>query len=59
MPCDSNRSAPRAKIGFTKDKLSGSMKGLFDKTTSSLMTENETTVSVIWSGGGQNLKGRE
>ncbi|KAH6880764.1 hypothetical protein B0T10DRAFT_446462 [Thelonectria olida] len=47
-----------AAINFTKEKLELSADGEFGKSDASFLDENETTVSVTWSGGGQELKGR-
>lgn len=45
-----------AAISFTKDKLDLKADGLFGKNNIDFLNENETTISVSWSGGGQHLK---
>ena len=45
-----------AAINFTKDKLDLNTDGEFGKDHTDFLKENETTISVSWSGGGQNLK---
>lgn len=49
----------RARILFTKDKLDLNVNGKFDKESASFLTENETTISVTYTGGGQHLKERK
>lgn len=49
----------RARILFTKDKLDLTINGKFDKESASFLTENETTISVTYTGGGQHLKERK
>lgn len=55
-PCSSVCSAA---INFTKENLALDVNGEFSKHDNSFLEENETTVSVTWSGGGQELKKRE
>ncbi|KAI3531206.1 hypothetical protein CSPX01_14339 [Colletotrichum filicis] len=45
-----------AAIQFTKEKLELDADGEFGKDDRDFLEENETTVSVTWSGGGQELK---
>lgn len=45
-----------AAITFTNTKIQASADGDFGKEANNLMTENETTISVNWTGGGQHLK---
>lgn len=45
-----------AAISFTKDKLDLKASGTFGKDSTDFLKENETTISVSWSGGGQHLK---
>ncbi|KAF2805525.1 uncharacterized protein BDZ99DRAFT_450125 [Mytilinidion resinicola] len=47
----------QAAIEFTKDKLEVGVNGQFNRDTTEFLKENETTVSVTWTGGGQNIKG--
>ncbi|KAK3933940.1 hypothetical protein QBC46DRAFT_400905 [Diplogelasinospora grovesii] len=51
-----NKLKADAAINFTKDKLELHADGEFGKDDTSFLTENETTVSVTWTGGGQDLK---
>jgi len=48
-----------AAITFTKEKLELKASGRFGKDETSFLQENETTVSVTWTGGGQDLKKRK
>ena len=48
-----------AAINFTKENFALDVNGDFDKNDTSFLQENETTVSVTWTGGGQDLKKRE
>ena len=50
---------PSAAISFTKEKFTLEANGDFGKVDTSFMEENETTVSVTWTGGGQDLKKRK
>ncbi|KAK3380773.1 hypothetical protein B0T24DRAFT_655980 [Lasiosphaeria ovina] len=45
-----------AAINFTKESFSLDINGELVKTDNTFLEENETTVSVSWSGGGQDLK---
>lgn len=45
-----------AAITLTSAKFQASADGDFGKEAHSLLTENETTISVNWTGGGQHLK---
>ncbi|OCK80668.1 hypothetical protein K432DRAFT_327794 [Lepidopterella palustris CBS 459.81] len=45
-----------AAVTFTKDKLDLKVKGSFGKDSTEFLKENETTISVTWTGGGQDLK---
>ncbi|KAF4462445.1 hypothetical protein FALBO_10745 [Fusarium albosuccineum] len=45
-----------ASVSLTLEKDSGSLDVGLDKIKSDILTENETTVSVTWTGGGQGLK---
>ncbi|KAJ5715711.1 uncharacterized protein N7483_012892 [Penicillium malachiteum] len=56
---DSEDVKAKARILFTKDKLDLNINGKFDKESSSFLTENETTISVTYTGGGQHLKERD
>lgn len=52
-------SHDRAKLAFTGDKLQLTGAGDIDKSKKDFLAENETTISVSWTGGGQNLKKRK
>ena len=52
-------SHARAKLAFTGDKLQLTGDGDIDKSKKDFLAENETTISVSWTGGGQNLKKRK
>ncbi|OQD87272.1 hypothetical protein PENANT_c006G02155 [Penicillium antarcticum] len=56
---DSEDIKARARILFTKDKGSLDINGKFSKESESFFTENETTISVTYTGGGQHLKERD
>ncbi|KAJ5748584.1 uncharacterized protein N7511_010280 [Penicillium nucicola] len=56
---DSEDIKAKARILFTKDKGSLDVNGKFSKESESFFTENETTVSVTYTGGGQHLKERD
>ncbi|KAK1753658.1 hypothetical protein QBC47DRAFT_430507 [Echria macrotheca] len=45
-----------AAINFTKENFALDVNGEFSKNDNSFLEENETTVSVTWSGGGQEIK---
>lgn len=47
-----------AAVKFTKEHLALDAKGNFGKSKDNFLDENETTVSVTWTGGGQDLKKR-
>ncbi|CAI7660092.1 unnamed protein product [Penicillium glandicola] len=49
----------KARVLFTKEKLDVNLKVKFDKESDSFFTENETTISVTYTGGGQHLKERD
>ena len=48
----------RAAIALTLDKLDVKASGGVDKSKQDLLKENETTISVSYTGGGQGLKKR-
>ncbi|KAJ4188959.1 hypothetical protein NW755_006461 [Fusarium falciforme] len=45
-----------ASVSLTLEKASGSLDVAVDKIKRDILTENETTISVTWTGGGQDLK---
>lgn len=45
-----------AKIDFTGATLKASGNAGIDKSRNDLLDENETSISVSWTGGGQGLK---
>lgn len=49
----------RAKLAFTGDKLQLTGDGDIEKSKKDFLAENETTISVSWTGGGQDLKKRK
>ena len=48
-----------AAVTFTNEKVGVDLSGEFGKENISFLQENETTVSVTWTGGGQDLKRRK
>ncbi|UPK92999.1 hypothetical protein LCI18_003934 [Fusarium solani-melongenae] len=45
-----------ASVSLTLEKVNGSLDVAVDKIKRDILTENETTISVTWTGGGQDLK---